>query len=189
MYSDFYDTNLVSYSKYSVDSTWLVVSAVLALIGGIVFYILFVSTKNNGQYKGFVSWLHKFLNFKKLFINVVLKVLYMVTAIFITLSSFSFIRVSVASFFLWLILGNIVARISYEFILMLLTIVTNTTEINDKLSVLNSSDVKDDSKKKKSEKKSSEVVSEKSKKVEKTVKEVDEEDVYDDDDDEDEDYE
>lgn len=134
MYSDFYDTNLISYPHYSIDSTWLVVSAVLALIGGIVFYIVFVSTKNDDQYNGFMSWLHKFLNFKKLFINIVLKVLYMVTAIFITLSSFSFMRVSVASFFLWLILGNIIARISYEFILMLLTLVTNTTEINDKLN-------------------------------------------------------
>ena len=65
----------------------------------------------------------------------ILKVLYMVSAIFITLGSFSLIRVSIASFFLSLILGNIVVRISYEFVLMFLTLVSNTTEINKKIGL------------------------------------------------------
>ena len=132
MYSDFYNTTTVPSS--SVDSTWLIISAVLAIVGGIAAYVLFVSKKKEKSYTGFVSWLHDFLNFKKFFVDIILKVAYIITAIFITLGSFSFIGQSVASFFLVLILGNIIARISYEMILMLLTLVNNTSEINEKLS-------------------------------------------------------
>lgn len=134
MYSDFYTTTTPGFTIGSnVDSTWLVVSAVIAIIGGIVGYIVFVSKKKDG-YTGFVAWLHDFLNFKTYFINMVLKVLYMITAIYITLSSFSYIRASVAAFFLVLIFGNLLARIGYELMLMLITLVDNTTEINNKLS-------------------------------------------------------
>lgn len=130
-YNDFYNNDLVSQGA-SVDSTWIIISAVLALIGGVVAYIMFISNKKS-EYVGFWKWLHDFLNFKTFFIEMVLKVLYVVTTIFITLSSFSFIGVSVATFFLWLILGNIINRIVYEFILMFLTLVNNTTEINNKM--------------------------------------------------------
>lgn len=132
MYSDFYNTDYIT-STSSVDSTWMIISAIVALIGGIVIYLLFVSKKNNGEYTGFVAWLHDFLNFKTFFIEVVLKTLYVIFAIFITLSSFSFLSSSVAIFFLWLILGNIINRVVYEFILMFLTLVNNTSEINKKL--------------------------------------------------------
>lgn len=132
MYSDFYSTESVAVNSF--DSTWLVVSAVFAVVGGILAYALFIKNKNKGEYTGFLSWLHEFLNFKKFFIDVILKIMYCVTAIFVTLSSFSFIGNSVATFFLILIVGNIVARIAYEMILMLLTIANNTTEINKKLS-------------------------------------------------------
>lgn len=131
MYSDFYNTPIQS-SSVNLDTTWIAISAVLALVGGIVIYFMFVADKK-GVYTGFVAWLHDFLNFKTFFINMVLKILYVVTTLFITLSSFSFISVSVATFFLWLILGNIVNRVCYEFILMFLTLVNNSTEINKKL--------------------------------------------------------
>lgn len=132
MYNDMYNPNSIFSFSGSVDSTWMIVSAVLAIVGGIVAYALFVMKKN--EFTGFLKWLHDFLNFKTFLIEKVLKVLYMVVAIFITLSSFSFIKVSIASFFMYLVLGNIIARILYEFILMFLTIVSNTTEINKKLS-------------------------------------------------------
>ena len=132
MYSDFYTTT-PSITTGGVDGTWLIVSAVLAIVGGIFGYVAFVS-KKKGNYKGFMAWLHDFLNFKTFFVEIVLKVLYMITAIYITLSSFSYIGQSVATFFIMLIFGNIIARIGYEMVLMFLTVVRNTTEINEKLS-------------------------------------------------------
>ena len=130
MYSDFYEPTTLPTS--TVDSTWLTISIIIAIIGGIAAYILFISKKNDNNNR-FVKWLHDFLNFKTFFLEVALKVLYTVTAIYITLGSFSFIRISVAAFFLVLILGNIIARIAYEMVLMLVTLVNNTTEINEKL--------------------------------------------------------
>lgn len=134
MYNDFYQMPVTI--NTGVDSTWIVISAVIAVFGGIFAYFMFVNSKDSEKFTGFIAWLHSFLNFKKLFIAGILKVMYIVTAIFITLSSFSFISVSIGSFFLYLILGNVIARISYELLLMMITIVNNTTEINKKLPEL-----------------------------------------------------
>lgn len=145
MYNDFYHTTITTTS--GVDGTWVIISAVLAIVGGICGYALFVANKNNKKYTGFLEWLHNFLNFKKLLIEIILKVMYLMTAIFITLSSFSLIGSSIAGFFLYLILGNVIARVSYEMILMIITIVNNTTEINKKLPSLKEDDAEKKAKK------------------------------------------
>lgn len=117
------------YRSYSgPDSTWLTISLVLALLGGIVAYFLFVAKKNDSK-SPFLKWLHSFLNFRKYIISAILKIMYICTAIFITLGSFAFIRVGVAQFFLMLTVGNLVARICYEASLMFITLVNNTSEI------------------------------------------------------------
>ncbi len=131
MYNDFYQMPVANVT--GVDSTWIVISAVIAVFGGIFAYFMFVNSKDTEKFSGFVAWLHDFLNFKKLFIAGILKVMYIISAIFITLSSFSFISVSIGTFFLYLLLGNVIARISYELILMMITIVNNTSEINKKM--------------------------------------------------------
>ena len=122
-----------SYVMSRVDTTWMIISLVLAIVGGIVGYIMFVSKKNNGEYTGFVAWLHEFLNFKKFLVEIILKVTYAIFAIYITLSSFSYIGFSIAYFFLYLVFGNIILRLVYELIMFIVTLVNNTTEINQKL--------------------------------------------------------
>ena len=131
MYSTYGGYNSLSYS--GIDSTWMIISLVLAIVGGIVAYIMFIAKKNNGEYTGFVAWLHEFLNFKKFFVELILKVTYAIFAIYITLSSFSFISVSIAYFFIYLVFGNIILRLIYELTMFIITIVNNTTEINKKL--------------------------------------------------------
>ncbi len=137
MYSDFYNNSVMPQATSNFDGVWIIVSAVLALVGGIAIYVLFTAKKNDGEYTGFAAWVHEFLNFKKYFIDMIIKVLYGITALFITLSSFSFLKVSVATFFLWLILGNVLARIFYEMVTILLTISNNTSEINASLKKIN----------------------------------------------------
>ena len=132
MYSDFYDASTVTAA--SSDQTWIIISLVLAVVGGIVTYMFFVSKEKKAEYSELVTWAHDFLNFKVFFIDAILKILYMITAIYITLASFTLINESAASFFLSLIGGNLLARIAYEMLLLLLTVVKNTTEINNKLS-------------------------------------------------------
>lgn len=118
---------------FSTASTvWTIVSLILALIGCFVVYFLFVVKKDNPKQK-FLSWLKDFLSFKKMLIEPILKISYLFVAIFITLGSFSLIGVSFLSFLLTLVFGNLIARLTFEGILMMIMIWKNTTEINKKL--------------------------------------------------------
>ena len=110
---------------------WMIISFVLAIVGGIVAYFLFTSKKNNGEYKGFVAWLHSFLRFDKMMIEALLKIVYLVLAIFITLSSFAMISSSFLGFLLYLTVGNIVLRMIFEFSILGIQLWKNTTEIKE----------------------------------------------------------
>lgn len=110
---------------------WLIISLIIAVIGGIVAYILFAKSKNN--FTGFLGWLHKFINFKVLVVEDIIKITYIILASFLTLASFGFIAVNILSFFGMLILGNLVLRITYEMSILLIKICQNTSEINSKL--------------------------------------------------------
>ena len=100
---------------------WIIISAVFAVVGGIVLFA------------GFLGWMYDFLTFKKMVIENILKVCYLIVAIFITLASFALISVNFVSFLLMLVIGNLAARIMYELFLVVLVICRNTTEINKKL--------------------------------------------------------
>ena len=113
---------------------WMIVSVILAIVGGVVVYFLFSAKKNNGEYKGFLAWLHSFLRFDKMLIEVLIKIAYIITALFITLSSFSIISISFVAFLLYLVFGNIFARIMYEAAVLKIQIWKNTTEIRDAIT-------------------------------------------------------
>lgn len=115
------------------NSVWVIVSLVLAVIGGIVLYFTYLSKKNEGKYTGFLGWMYEFLSFKKMVIENILKILYLIVALFITLSSFAMISSSFLAFVVYLLVGNLIARIMYELFLVVLIICRNTTEINKKL--------------------------------------------------------
>ena len=120
-------------SSSSANSVWVIISAVIAVIGGIVLYFTFLSAKNEGKYTGFLGWMYDFLTFKKMVIENILKIIYLIAASFITLASFAVISNSFLSFVLVLVVGNLVTRIMYELFLVVLIICRNTTDINKKL--------------------------------------------------------
>lgn len=134
MSSSYYSRSLLSTSDAVNSSVWLIVSIILAVIGGILIYFLFLGKKNEGKFKWFVGWLYDFLSFKKMFMEALLKITYLIVALYITLSSFALIGSNFIGFLAMLIIGNVVARLVYEFSLLLLVICRNTTEINKKLS-------------------------------------------------------
>lgn len=111
---------------------WTIVAFILAIIGGILAYILFLKPDKKIDNK-FLNWLKDFLNFKNLLIEVILKVSYIILTIFITLYSFNFIGSNFFAFLLILALGNIILRLVYEASLMMIMIWKNTTEINKKM--------------------------------------------------------
>lgn len=126
-----YDFGYTTHSSVNGILIWNIIALVIAVIGGFVVYFLFL--KNKGKFTGFVNWLHNFLNFKTLLLEDILKISYVIVAVFITLSSFGYIAVNPAIFFGMLIGGNIGLRIVYEMSILLIKICQNTSEINNKL--------------------------------------------------------
>ena len=127
-------TILNSSPKFVASGIWTIVSVILAVIGGIVLYFTFLSKKNEGKFTGFLGWLYDFLTFKKMMIENVLKILYIIVALFVTLSSFGLISISFLAFLLTLVIGNVLTRVIYELLLVKLVICKKTTEINKKLN-------------------------------------------------------
>ncbi len=111
---------------------WTIVAFVLAIIGAVLAYFMFVKPKKEYPSK-FVNWLRSFLNFDEMLIEPILKVTYIFMALFITLGSFSLISVNFLSFLLVLILGNLAIRVIYEASMMMVSIWKNTKEINKKM--------------------------------------------------------
>lgn len=121
-----------------------VICGILAVGGGIAVYLAFMSPKKEGELTGFAALLHEFLNFKVMFAEVLLKILYVISALWLTLSSFGNLLVSFAgtvravgpafiAFLATVVFGNIALRLVYEFLLLLLVICRNTTDINRKM--------------------------------------------------------
>ena len=110
---------------------WMIIALVIAVIGGICLYFTVFSKKNEGKYKGFMAWLYDFVKFKKMCAATILKITYMIFAIWMTLGSFAVIT-SPLLFFGILIIGNLVLRVMYEFSLVLLSIHENVVELNGK---------------------------------------------------------
>ena len=66
-------------------------------------------------------------------LETILKICYLVVAIYITISSFSLISTSVIEFLLVLFIGNIVVRLIFEGALLILMIHKELVEVNRKL--------------------------------------------------------
>ena len=121
-----------NYNTYiNSDTIFLITSIVVAIVGGIAVYFTYLNKKN--EYNGFLKILHDFLNFKLLIIENILKLTYLILAVFVTLYSFIYIGISFISFLITLLLGNLTLRISYELILLLIKICKNIEEINSKM--------------------------------------------------------
>ena len=120
-------TNVVS-SDAAGAGIWMIIAAILAIIGGVLVHFLFVKAKAEPNGK-FLKWLKDFLAFKIMWIEPVLKVLYYILTIFVVLASFSMISVSFLSFILTLVLGPIFIRLAYEMTMMFIMIWRNTTDI------------------------------------------------------------
>ena len=127
-----YGINAISASSSSSTSGSLI-AIIVAIAASIVIYFVFMDKKEESKYTGFVKNLYDFLHFKINFIEAFLKIAYLTTTLYVTITSFSLIKVDVALFFMTLILGNIIIRILYEAAFLLYNIYLNTKEINSKL--------------------------------------------------------
>lgn len=104
---------------------------VVAIVGGITLYYTVFSKKNKDKYKGFMKNLYDFVNFKFFIIDDLFRILYLISAIMITLFSFTYL--GSWKFVTTLILGNLGLRIVYELMLLFNELCINVREINKKI--------------------------------------------------------
>lgn len=126
-----YNSYVTKSSGLEMAAVWAIVSIILAIAGGVLVYCLFLNKRNDKKFKGFLGWLYDFLHFRILTLEILLKISYVVVAIFVTLSSFALIGTSFLSFLFTLVGGNLAARISFELISMMVVIARNTNKLND----------------------------------------------------------
>lgn len=125
-----YSTDVVSTGVEA--GVWPIIALVLAIIGGILVYFLFVKAKANPKGK-FLVWLKKFLDFKLMWVESILKVTYYVLTILVVLESFSLIGYNFIYFLISLICGPIIIRLAYEMIMIMIMIWRNTTDIAENI--------------------------------------------------------
>ena len=128
-----YGTELVSSNSTTSAGVWTIVSLLVALCAAIVLYFTFLNKNNAKNYQGFTKKLYDFLSFSTLSLEAILKICYLVIAIFITITSFSYISTSIIAFLLYLIIGNVVVRIIFESALLIIMMYHKLNEINEKM--------------------------------------------------------
>ena len=115
---------------WEIAGIWLIIAAVLALVGGILVYFLFVHRKEEPKH-GFWKWLKDFLSFKILWIEALLEITYYVATIFCILASFGMLADGPIAFLMMLIVMPVLLRIIYEAMLIGIKIWHNTQTIAD----------------------------------------------------------
>ncbi len=113
-----------------------VILVIAAIVAGIVLRATVFSEKNQGKYTGFMGWLYNFMNFRSLIVQPVVKLLYCITACIITATSLITLLsggMGIISGLLGFVVGQIVARLIYELMMLTILLVTNVMEINKKL--------------------------------------------------------
>ncbi len=111
---------------------WITVAFVLAVLTAVGGYFFFVKPTRKYPQK-IVTWLREFLNFNEMLIEPILKITYIFVTVYVVLTSFSLISYSFLSFLEYLVLGVLMVRVSYEAIMILISIWKNTKEINKKM--------------------------------------------------------
>ncbi len=127
-----YSTPNITSNGFTGAAVWTIVAFVLAIIGAFVIYFLFVKADKKLDNK-LLIWLKSFLEFQSMLIEPILKIGYIFIALFITLASFGLIGSNFLGFLLMLTLGNVCARVLYEFIMIQISIWQNTRDINKKM--------------------------------------------------------
>lgn len=122
------------YLDYSTNSNngllvWTIISAVVAVIGGFTLYFIFTNKEFSSKFKGTTKKLVEFLTFERGILLPILKISYLIFAIYITLSSVGYIATSFVLFLATLILGNVILRIGYEMSLLLINLANDVKEI------------------------------------------------------------
>lgn len=134
--NDFY--NFVTNDYYAIQEAamWATfICALIAVVGAILVYVFFLTPQNRGRFTGFLGWLYDFLNFRKMFGDILIRILYVCTAIYLTISGVcsSIIAGNLIYVVQYTIIGNVIARLVYELLMVLISLCRNVADINRKM--------------------------------------------------------
>jgi len=106
----------------------------LGIVVALVVYLLFLNPKNERKFSGFVKWFYNFLNFRVVFIEAFIKILYMAllfTTIIVGLYTMFVVHFGYGVLFI--IFGLLFFRVMFELIMISVMLYRNTTDIRKKL--------------------------------------------------------
>ena len=131
-YDDSYFVGTPEVVKASIDSSlvWMIIALVVAVIGGIALYFTVFNKKNDGKYNGFMAKLYDLVHFKYFVIDDLFRVLYLISAIAVTLLSLQYL--ANWRFLVILVGGNLALRISFEFFMLFMELCHNVRNIANK---------------------------------------------------------
>lgn len=112
-------------------STWLIVSVVVALAGTVAAAVYFFGPQKRARLSGLMLKISAHINFEHFIIPLILKFLYVFSALFLVI--YGLVTIFTSSFIyglLMMVLGPIVIRIAYELVMMLASIHDGIRETN-----------------------------------------------------------
>ena len=118
-------------SRSTGDKVWVILAPIIAIVGAILLYFLFVRPQNEPQNPTLKS-LKNFLSFKTMKVEALVKLFYYASTFWVILSSFSLLQfvqyddAYIFQFFEQLILWPIALRLIYELIMVFIKIWHNT---------------------------------------------------------------
>ena len=125
--------------------TAITLGSILAVIATVAAFIFIVPDKKRSGQNKFLQWVHDVLNFKILYIEYILKALYILETAFCICAGFFMLFSVINGFFftvyigwaglLVMIIGPIINRLIYELLMLAVLHLKATREINDKLVV------------------------------------------------------
>lgn len=132
----YYDSNYFNTPPVNITNSisgtliWTIIAIVISIIGGIALYFTIFSKKNDSKYTGFMKLLYDLVHFKYFVIDDIFRILYIISVLAITLLSFNFI--GKWQFLIVLVGGNLLLRISYEFMMLFMELCHNVRNISNK---------------------------------------------------------
>ena len=140
-YNDYYGLSnipemlVTGFGVYTTSALICLIVGVLAVILGVVLFFTVLRRKNEGKFTGAKGKLYDFLNVNKFYTEDIIRLLYVITVCMVTLVGLT--QIVLGGFFSGLfliVLGNVIARVSYECLLMFFVLVRKTVAIDKKLA-------------------------------------------------------
>ena len=134
--TDPYDVATSANNIMPMSDTTAVIILAVSLMVAILAFFLIVKVKNKPE-SSFMRKLHEYLNFRAIIIDDLIKFFYILSTVSLTITAFwmMFQKVNYAPLLglAVLVFGNLAVRVFYEFIMLLVGIWTNTTDIRNKV--------------------------------------------------------